>query len=87
MNVRGGIFTRGELEVNAYRGKLDLEEKDFPANVTELEKLMLINKSSGFEDSRLRMEYDATLLKNPTALLPLNRAVQLYVETPKRVQP
>lgn len=87
MNVRGGIFTKGALEVNAYRGKLDLEEKDFPANVTELEKLMLINKSSDFEDSRLRMEYDATLLKNPTALLPLNRAVQLYVETPKRVQP
>ncbi|WP_029331068.1 type II secretion system protein [Exiguobacterium oxidotolerans] len=87
MNVRGGIFTKGNLEVNAYRGKLDLPENAFPANVTELEKLMVANKSSDIEASRLRMAYDATVLKNPTALLPLNRAVQLYVETPKRVQP
>ncbi|MCY1690401.1 hypothetical protein OVA29_06320 [Exiguobacterium sp. SL14] len=87
MNVRGGIFTKGNLEVNAYRGKLDLPENAFPANVRELEKLMVANKSSDFEASRLRMAYDATVLKNPTALLPLNRAVQLYVETPKRVQP
>lgn len=87
MNVRGGIFTKGNLEVNAYRGKLDLPENAFPANVRELEKLMVANKSSEFEASRLRMAYDATVLKNPTALLPLNRAVQLYVETPKRVQP
>jgi hypothetical protein len=75
MNVRGGIFTKGELEVNAYRGKLSLPENAFPANVTELEA------------SRLRMAYDATVLNNPTALLPLNRAVELYVETPKRIQP
>ncbi len=86
MNVRGGIFTKGKLEVNAYRGKLDLAENQFPANVRDLERLMIANKSVDAEASRLRMAYDATVLKNPTSLLPLNRSVQMYVETPKRIQ-
>lgn len=86
MNVRGGIFTKGKLEVNAYRGKLDLAENQFPANVRDLERLMIANKSADAEASRLRMAYDATVLKNPTSLLPLNRSVQMYVETPKRIQ-
>ena len=86
MNLQGGIFTRGSLEVNAYRGTLDLPENSFPQDVTALETLMQAKKSMDAEKSRLRLTYDASVLKNPTSMLPLSRAVQLYVETPKRLR-
>lgn len=85
MNLQGGIFTRGNLEVNAYRGTLDLPEDRFPADVSALQTLMELKKSPDAEKSRLRLTYDAGVLKNPTSMLPLSRAVQLYVETPKRL--
>ncbi len=85
MNLQGGIFTKGSLEVNAYRGTLDLPENSFPQDVTALETLMKAKQSADAEKSRLRLTYDASVLQNPTAMLPLSRAVQLYVETPKRL--
>lgn len=85
MNLQGGIFTRGSLEINAYRGTLALPEDRFPADVNALQKLMELNKSTDAEKSRLRLTYDASVLKNPTSMLPLSRAVQLYVETPKQL--
>ncbi|WP_214846744.1 type II secretion system protein [Exiguobacterium sp. s193] len=87
MNLQGGIFTKGQLEVNAYRGQLDLPENQFPQDVTALEELMALKKSAEAEKSRLRLKYDASVLKNPTAMLPLSRAVKMYVETPKRTMP
>lgn len=87
MNLQGGIFTKGQLEVNAYRGQLDLPEDQFPQDVTALEELMTLKKSTDAAQSRLRLKYDASVLKNPTAMLPLSRAVKLYVETPKRTTP
>ena len=85
MNLHGGIFTRGQLEINAYRGTLDLPENSFPQDVLALQTLMTAKQSTDAEKSRLRLTYDASVLQNPTAMLPLSRAVQLYVETPKRL--
>lgn len=87
MNLQGGIFTKGQLEVNAYRGTLDLPEARYPADVTALTNLMNTKKSADAVQSRLRLKYDASVLKNPTSMLPLSRAVKMYVETPKRTTP
>lgn len=89
LSLKGGIFTKGDLELNAYRGTFSKSE------FTDLNDLRVeMNKgqqgdpvtSKSDDADRLQLDYDASVLKS-AGIIPKNKYVQLFVESPKIQNP
>ncbi|KSU50406.1 hypothetical protein AS033_03220 [Exiguobacterium indicum] len=85
LSLKGGIFTKGELELNAYRGTFS--KNDFTNRndlIVEMVKGEQDDPATFKSDNadRLQLDYDASVLKS-AGIMPKNKYVQLFVESPK----
>ena len=85
LSLKGGIFTKGNLELNAYRG---IFSKDDFIDREALIKAMIEGEkndqstSTSDDADRLQLVYDASVLKS-AGLIPKNKLSQIFVESPK----
>ncbi len=85
LSLKGGIFTKGNLELNAYRG---IFSKDDFIDREALIKAMIEGEkndqstSTSDDADRLQLVYDASVLKS-AGLIPKNKFSQIFVESPK----